>query len=45
MLKKILLGITEQQEEKIEKMINKGIYQNRTEAIRDAIRKLLEASE
>lgn len=42
MTKRIVLGLTDQQQEKLDKLVAKGIYQNRTEAIRDAIRKLIE---
>lgn len=45
MSKRIVLGLTDQQQEKLDKLVVKGIYQNRTEAIRDAIRKLLEGFE
>ena len=45
MSKKILVNLTDQQVQDLDQVVSSGIYQNRTEAIRDAIRRLIEGRE
>ena len=42
MSKKILVNLTDQQVQDLNQIVSQGIYQNRTEAIRDAVRRLIE---
>ena len=43
MVKKVLVGLTEMQLAEVDKMVNTGMYGSRSEAVRDAIRQLVEA--
>jgi hypothetical protein len=40
--KKLIISLTDQQFEELKKMVKAGIYRTRTEAVRDAVRKLIE---
>ena len=41
-MKRVLVNLTEQQIEELEQLVNSNYYTNRSEALRDAIRLLLE---
>jgi Arc/MetJ-type ribon-helix-helix transcriptional regulator len=41
-MKRVLVNLTEQQIEELEQLVNSNSYTNRSEALRDAIRLLLE---
>jgi len=43
MTRKVLIGLTDQQLKEMNKMVKTGIYGSRSEAVRDAIRQLVEA--
>ena len=42
MPRRMIIALTDRQYEELEKMIKAGIYTTKTEAVRDAIRKLIE---
>jgi Arc/MetJ-type ribon-helix-helix transcriptional regulator len=39
--KRIIVSLTEKQEEELDKMVKIGVYRTRSEAIRDAVRLLI----
>lgn len=43
MAKKVLISLTNQQLEEVDKMVKAGLYASRSEAMRDALRQLVEA--
>jgi len=43
MARKVLVGITEQQLKEVNSMVKAGVYGSRSEAVRDAIRRLVDA--
>jgi Arc/MetJ-type ribon-helix-helix transcriptional regulator len=42
MMKRVLINLSDAQLEELDKLIKCNIYRNRSEAVRDAIRQLLE---
>lgn len=43
MTRKVLIGLTDQQLNEVNKMVKIGMYGSRSEAVRDAVRQLVEA--
>lgn len=43
MTRKVLIGLTDQQLKEVDKMVKIGVYGSRSEAVRDAVRQLVEA--